>query len=213
MGEKWNGFSKWLGGGGPGEEKRNQTFRWLLILGLIGVAFMILNAFITVKDVGPIGEGSRASPPEGEKPVLSAGSKERSSFREYEEAYQSQLRDILTKIVGVGEVEVLVTIESTEEVTVQQNTKDTQQVTNEQDKNGATRHITDVTRSGEVVMYEVSGGGKQPLVTKYIKPKIRGVVVVAKGAENLTVKKMISEAVERGLDVPAHRISILPRKQ
>ncbi|CAG7642243.1 stage III sporulation protein AG [Paenibacillus allorhizosphaerae] len=211
MGEKWNGFSNWLSGG-PGGTKRMQTFRWLLIAGLVGVAFMILNSFITVKDVDPVGEASRASPPDQTKPAFGSGSKERSSFREYEESYQSQLKEILTKIVGVGEVEVLVSIESTEEVLVQQNTKETQQVTNEKDQQGATRHITDVTRSGEVVIYEVSGG-KQPLITKYIKPKIRGVVVVAKGAENLTVKKMIAEAVERGLDVPAHRISILPRKQ
>jgi stage III sporulation protein AG len=51
------------------------------------------------------------------------------------------------------------------------------------------------------------------LVVKTVKPKIRGVVVVAKGAENATVKKLISDAVERGLEVPAHRISVVPRKQ
>jgi stage III sporulation protein AG len=206
---KW--LEKWLGGG-PNGTKRVQTFRWLILLGLVGAACMLVNSFITVKDVDPIGEG-RASPPESAKPAFGvAASKERSSFREYEDAYQSQLKDLLMKIVGVGEVEVLVTIDSTEEVAVERNTKESQQVTNEKDQSGATRHISDVTRSGEVVIYEVSGG-KQPLVIKYIKPKIRGVVVVAKGAENLTVKKMITEAVERGLDVPANRISILPRKQ
>ncbi|MDF2960027.1 MAG: stage sporulation protein [Paenibacillus sp.] len=209
------GLMKWLEkqfGGGPGETKRITTFRWLVLLGLVGAAFMILNSFITVKDVDPIGTG-RASPPETDKPAFgSTVSKEQNKFQEYEEAYESQLKDILTKIVGVGEAEVLVTIESTEEMAVERNTKETQQVTNEKDQHGATRHITDVSRDGEVVLYEVSGG-KQPLVLKMIKPKIRGVLVVAKGAENLTVKKMITEAVERGLDVPANRISILPRKQ
>jgi len=208
------GFMKWMEswlGGGPNGTKRVRTFRWLVLLGLAGAAFMILNSFVAVKDVGPI-EG-RASP-EAPSQAAFAGSasKERTAFREYEDAYESQLKEILSKIVGVGDVEVLVTIESTEEIVVERNTKDTQQVTNEKDQHGATRHITDVTRSGEVVLYEVSNG-KQPLVNKYIKPKIRGVLVVARGAENLTVKKMITEAVERGLDVPANRISILPRKQ
>lgn len=197
--------------GGPGGPKRMQTFRLLLLLGLVGAALMVMNSFITVKDVDPIGVG-RASPPDQTQAVFGSGSKEQTSFREYEEAYQSQLRDILTKIVGVGEVEVLVTIDSTEEIQVERNANETQQVTNEKDQHGATRHITNVSRNGEVVIYEVSGG-KQPLIVKTIKPKIRGVLVVAKGAENLTVKKMIVEAVERGLDVPAHRISILPRKQ
>lgn len=210
MGERPKWLEKWIGGG-PGGPKRIMTFRWMMLLLLIGAALMILNSFITVKDVDPIGAG-RASPTDQPKPAFGSGSKERSSFREYEEAYQMQLKEILTKIVGVGDVEVLVTIDSTEEVEVDRNTNETQQVTNEKDQHGATRHITNVTRSGEVILYEVSGG-KQPLITKTIKPKIRGVLVVAKGAENLTVKKMISEAVERGLDVPAHRISILPRKQ
>ncbi|TDF99236.1 stage III sporulation protein AG [Paenibacillus piri] len=205
---KW--LESWLGGGQNGT-KRVATFRWLLLLGLAGAVIMILNSYVTVKDVDPIGEG-RASPPEAKPAIGGSISKEQHAFKEYEEAYQTQLKEILTKIVGVGEVEVLVTIESTEEIMVEHNTKDTQQVTNEKDQHGATRHITDVSRSGEVVLYEVSGG-KQPLVLKTIKPKIRGVLVVAKGAENLTVKKMITEAVERGLDVPANRISILPRKQ
>jgi len=201
----------WLGGG-PNGTKRIKTFRWLILLGLVGAAFMILNSFITVKDVDPINEGRASPDPPAQPAFTSSASKERSAFRDYEAAYENQLKEILTKIVGVGEVEVLVTIDSTEEVTVERNTKETQQVTNEKDQHGATRHITDVTRSGEVVLYEVSNG-KQPLVQKYIKPKIRGVLVVAKGAENLTVKKMITEAVERGLDVPANKISILPRKQ
>lgn len=210
------GFMKWMEswlGGGPNGTKRVKTFRWLVLLGLAGAAFMILNSFITVKDVDPISEG-RASPEAPAQSAFAGGStsKERTAFRDYESAYESQLKEILSKIVGVGDVEVMVTIESTEEVVVERNSKDTQQVTNEKDQHGATRHVTDVTRSGEVVLYEVSNG-KQPLVTKYIKPNIRGVLVVARGAENLTVKKMVTEAVERGLGVPANRISILPRKQ
>lgn len=209
---KWMQWMEQKFGGGPGGTKRTNTFLWLILIALIGAAFMIINSFITVKDVDPIGEG-RASPDAASKAVFgSGGSKEKSTFRDFEQTYQSELRDILQKIVGVGEVEVMVTIESTEEITVDKNYKDSQQMTTERDNNGATRNISEVTRSGEVVLYQVSGG-QQPLVLKMIKPKIRGVIVVAKGAENLTVKKMISEAVERGLDVAPHRISILPRKQ
>ncbi|WP_019532740.1 stage III sporulation protein AG [Paenibacillus ginsengihumi] len=211
MGKLWQWLEQKLGGG-PGGAKRVQTVRWLMLVGLAGAAFMILHSFITVKEVDPIGS-VRGSPAEPAQPAFGSGGDERTSFREYEEAYQNQLKSILTKVAGVGEVEVLVTIESTEEIVVERSTQESQQITNEKDQQAATRHITNVTRSGEVVIYEVSGGGRQPLVTKYIKPKIRGVLVVARGAENLTVKKMISEAVERGLDVPPHRISILPRKQ
>lgn len=208
----WKKLEEWLSGG-PGGVKRVQTFRWLVLIGLVGAALMIMKSFIEVKDVDPTGSG-RASPQQQQQETKTAlgGAGKDSPFRDYEQAYESQLRDLLRKIVGVGEVEVMVTIESTEETVVEKNEKDTQQITNEKDNQGATRTISEVTRSGEVVLYQVSGN-QSPIVVKTIKPKIRGVVVVANGAENVTVKKLISEAVERGLDVPPHRISIVPRKQ
>jgi stage III sporulation protein AG len=212
MGKWTQWLDKWQGKG-PESPNKPQVLRWLILLGLVGAALMILNSFIHVKEVNPANAGREppASQPAKET-FLQSGSGENSKFRAYEEAYENQLRELLEKIVGVGEVDVLVTIDSTEEIDVEKNTKDTSQVTSEKDTGGATRNITEVTRSGEVVLYQVSGD-QHPLVLKYIKPKIRGVVVVARGAENMTVKKMISEAVERGLDVPPHRISILPRKQ
>lgn len=197
-------------GGGPGGPKRKNTLLWVFMVGLLGVALMIINAFINVKDLDPTDTG-RASPPVSQETFAGSTSKENSSFHDYEQAYGDQLKKILQTIVGVGEVEVLVTIESTEEMTVDKNYNDNQTMTTERDNGGATRNISQVTRSGEVVVYQVSGDQK-PLVLKYIKPKIRGVIVVAKGAENLTVKKMIMEAVERGMDVQASKISILPRK-
>lgn len=72
--------------------------------------------------------------------------------------------------------------------------------------------MTQYTRDGQIVTYENSGS-EQPIVTKKIKPKIRGVLVVARGAENKTVKGLIVDAVEKGLNVPAYRISVVPRKQ
>ncbi|MNT81417.1 hypothetical protein D3C72_2210110 [compost metagenome] len=59
--------------------------------------------------------------------------------------------------------------------------------------------------------YEVSGDSK-PLITKKIKPKIRGVLVVARGAENKIVKQLIVDAVEKGLNVASYQISVVPRK-
>lgn len=209
MRKLWETIEKWMSGG-PGGPKRVQSFRWLLIIGLVGLALMIVNSFVSIENIDPAGT---APPEQSSQQVLAdLGHGEKSLFRDYEEAYESQLRDLLEKVVGVGEVEVMVTIESTEEITVEKNSRESQQITNERDQNGSHRNVTDITRSGDVVMQQKSGG-ESPLVLKYIKPKIRGVVVVANGAENATVKKLILEAVGRGLDVPANRISVVPRKQ
>ncbi|MFD0872107.1 stage III sporulation protein AG [Chlamydia abortus] len=209
---KWKQMIEQWMSGGPGGPKRIQALRMLLIIGLAGAALMILNSFITVKEIDPASTGPPWREDAQETIAFGGGGKDRSVFREYEQAYESQLKDILAKVVGVGEVEVLVTIDSTEEITVEKNTQESQQVTNERDQNGSTRNNSDVTRSSNAVMMQQSGG-EQPLVLKYIKPKIRGVMVVANGAENATVKKLIVEAVSRGLDVPANRISVVPRKQ
>lgn len=208
---KWlQTLEKWIGGG-PGGTKRVQTFRWLLILGLIGIGLLLFNAFgkLNVKQVDPVNE-VREPPGASNRPVM-AQQTEQSPFETIESALQNNIKEILEKIVGVGDVDVLITVDSTEEVIVQRNVKDNQQVTEESDPNGAKRHITQYSRDGQIVTYEVSGD-QTPMVIKKIKPKIRGVVIVAKGAENRTVKELVLDAVEKGLSVPSYRISVVPRK-
>ncbi len=203
-------IEKWVGGG-PGGTKRINTFRWLLLLGLIGVFIMILNSFVQVKDLDSIGD-NQTSPPLTDQEAFLSNTNEKSIFEGYEEMYEMRIKEILEKMVGVGSVEVLVNIEATEEIVVYRNQRDTQKKTDEQDRNGASRQITEVSRNGEIVLYEVSGNDT-PIILKTIKPKIRGIIIVANGAENITVKEMMTDAIRKGLDVPPHRISIVPRKQ
>lgn len=212
---KWNEWlEQLLGGGketGSGGRKRGRFFGWVLVMGLVGAAAMILNSYITFKDADSI-IGDSATPPSGEMQAFGQADQKMSAYEEFEARYEAEMRDVLQKIAGVGEVDVMVTIDSTEELVVERNVEQRQQNTNEKDSEGGTRQITDASRSGQVVLYETKGD-QSPLVIKRIRPQIRGVVVVAEGAENLTVKKLIAEAVERGLGVPAHRISVIPRKQ
>lgn len=209
-------MGKWLQwienkfGSGPGGAKRVQSIRWLLLIGLIGIVMMILNSFMEVRQVEPIHQGNDQD--EVAEDVFAGGNKEHSPFEEVEQAYETSLKTILEHIVGVGQVDVLVTLESTEEIVVYRDVQETQNVTEERDTNGATRHITDVSQNGKIVLYEVSGD-PQPIILKKIKPRIRGVVVVAGGAENVTVQKLIKDTVSMGLDVPQHRIFVAPRKQ
>lgn len=203
-------------GGGPGAASRINTFRWLLIVAGVGAAFMILNSFLTVQEVESPYEAESAmnegGAPQANVPAFQTGAARDPRFAPYEASYEDSLKEILQKIVGVGEVSVLVTIDSTEEIVVERNMTESQQETNERDPNGANRHITQTSRSGEIVLYSESGG-QAPIVRKTIKPEIRGVFIVAEGAENATVKKMMIEAVERGLGVPPHKISIAPSKR
>ncbi|GGH25173.1 stage III sporulation protein AG [Paenibacillus segetis] len=205
-------LEQFLGKGTEGK-KSVHTFRLLLILGLIGVAIMLFNSFVHVKQIDSDGVG-REPPVVQNMPTstLSSEGAGDNSFDGIEQTLENKTKEILEKIVGVGAVDVLVTIDSTEEIVVQRNVKDTQELTEETDAGGGKRHVTQYTRDGQIVTYSVSGD-EQPIITKKIKPKVRGVLVVARGAENKTVKGLIIDAIEKGLNVPSYQISVVPRKQ
>lgn len=192
------------------DEKRVGTFQKLIILGGIGAAVMILSTFQSVKQESAVIQENE--PPANEQAVFA--SKEKStnlSMADYESLYEEQLKGILEEVIGVGEVSVMVNLESTEEVVVEKDTNERSQVTKEVDKDKATRDIQDSSKDQKVVLVQ-GGQGEQPIVVKKVKPRIRGVLVVAKGAENVKVKALVTEAVQRVLHVEPHKISILPKK-
>ncbi|NMM54491.1 stage III sporulation protein AG [Paenibacillus aquistagni] len=214
---KWLQKMESIIGGGEGGSKRVQSFRWLLLLGLVGVGLVLFSSLNPLQGAGNLLKGNEGREPPTMNTSLPAGvdgspgSQPMGVFEMIENSFETRIRSILEDVVGVGQVEVMVTIDSTEELVIQRNMKDQQQVTEETDANGGKRHITQYSRDGEIVMVETPDNN-EPIVTKRIKPKIRGVIVVAKGAENQTVKQFITDAVEKGLNVPAYRISVVPRK-
>lgn len=213
MGNWLKRLEQWLGGGAGGARKI-QTFRWLIILGLIGVAIMLFNSFVNVKKLDHENIG-REPPPESASVSTTQGgtsSSDGADFESIEQDFEMRTKTMLEQIVGVGSVDVMVTVDSTEELVVQRNMKDTQELTEETDANGGKRHVTSYQRDGQIVTYD-SAGDQTPIITKKIKPQVRGVLVVAKGAENEIVKSLIVDAIQRGLNVPSYRISVVPRKQ
>lgn len=219
MGKWWRAFEERFGGG-PGGGNRINTLRWLIIVAGVGAIFMILNSYLKIEKLPQTYENEPRTEADAnanaslsaDVPAFRGGEEPESPFAAYEAAYEKELKDILQRIVGVGEVSVMVTIDSTEEIVVERNMTESSQETNERDSNGVSRRIVQTSRSGEIVIYSESGDNR-PIVRKMIKPSLRGVVVVAEGAENAAVKKLIIEAVERGLGVAPHKISVVPSKR
>ncbi|MGO4107355.1 stage III sporulation protein AG [Paenibacillus sp. YAF4_2] len=210
-------MAKWLSGlesvvgGGPGGPKRVKTLRLLLIIGCIGAALMLLNSYINFNKVDTVTQGANP-PPQDTGAFGNTETTDNSQFAAIERPLENRLKEILEKIVGVGPVDVLLTIDSTEEIEIARESSESQSTTDEDDRNGGKRHITAINKDGKVVIAEVAGDQK-PIVTKTINPSIRGVLIVAKGAENQTVRRLIIDAVEKGVNVPANRISVAPSKQ
>lgn len=125
-----------------------------------------------------------------------------SSFSEYAGNLEKNLGTILSEIKGAGKVSVMITFESGVEQVYAYST-DTQ--TN---KNTDGVKETSVTTEKNTIV--VSSG--QPVVVKEIMPLIKGVLVVADGANNISVKMNILKAVQALLELPTSKIEIFAKK-
>lgn len=188
--------------------KRKKRFRFLLLIGLVGVAVLVLASFFQVHP-----QENRKDPsffqPKKESPSLPS-TEVNDKMDRYEKEYESELADILGQIVGVDDVSVVVNLDSTEEDIIHMDQRNSEQVTTEMDTKGGNRSIRNETDDRKPAFYQ-DRDGEKPLIVKKLKPKIRGILVVAKGVENLQVKAAVIEAIQRTLDVPVHRISVLPK--
>lgn len=127
---------------------------------------------------------------------------------DYVSQIEQKLSNMLGKMEGVGSVSVMVTISANEEKVLAGNTSSHAEKTDEKDQAGGTRTTDVVQQTNDVVMES----GNKPYVVKEYAPQIRGVFIVAEGADDSTVKNQITEAVSKLLDVPVHKISVEKKK-
>lgn len=126
---------------------------------------------------------------------------------DYESHIEDRLSEILSKLRGVGKVDVMVTLEDSIEKIPASNVTTTREVTNELDSQGGTR---EVSREDETV--QVVNTSNDVVVLKEVKPSIKGVIVVAEGAENAIIMETLYEAVKTVLGVAGNRVQIFPSK-
>lgn len=126
---------------------------------------------------------------------------------DYVISVESRLKEILKKIQGVGEVHVMITFEDTAEKVPVFNTTQTVEKTDEKDAQGGTREVTREDLSQQIA-YE--NGSDSLMILKETNPKVRGVIVVAEGAENIEIKEKLYSAVKTVLGITGNRVEIYP---
>jgi stage III sporulation protein AG len=194
-------------------KKKGLPFLYVIAILLLGIAFMLAsNIFGENKQIN---EETMSVYQNDEKNVQPAfGQKQDTKVKtiaEYEERYAEQLKAALEAIAGVEDVTVVVNIDTTETKVLEKNRATQQKTTEETDPQGGKRKIEDNSLNEEVVIIR-QGEEETPIILTTKKPEIRGVLVVAKGADNIQVKKSIVEAVTRVLHVPSHRVAVMPKK-
>ena len=174
----------------------------LLILLLSGVLLLVSTL--------PVADGSGESERSGAAGEQSGGVL--SGEEDYAEYMERKLKDVLSKVSGVGEVEVMVTLRSTSEKVVEKDEEKESETVTEQDSQGGTRTTSRNSSSGTTVFGEDGSGtssGQEPYVTKELTPTVEGVVVIAQGGDEPVTVQNITEAVQALFNVDTHKIKVM----
>lgn len=118
-----------------------------------------------------------------------------------------KLKNILSKIQGVGEVEVFINYSESSAIIPMYNENSQTSLTEETDTSGGTRKIQENDTQKEII-YQEDGGTKEVITQKIIEPKIEGAIITAEGAGDANVKTNIIQAVEATTGLATHKIQV-----
>ena len=177
----------------------------LLLLVLLGVLLFVIALPVKKEDSGKGQEKENAAAMLEEVPAstqtVTAGSTE-----EYAAYLEEKLKKMLE---AVQEVEVMVTLESSEEKIVEKDMTAERSNTEEQDAAGGARMVNTSNTEYRTIYREDTGG--DPFVVKTITPKVEGVLVVAEGAGKGNMAGEITQIIQALFGVEAHRIKVLEK--
>ena len=153
-------------------------YKYVGLVTLIGAALLLW----------PSGSGSTASPSN-----TSSG-----SAGEAQELAQ-ELEEILGRIEGVGQVQVL--------LTVQDDGQRQLAADGELSYSGSPQAPEDYRRTSETVLVD-GAQGDEPVVTQRTSPTYRGALVVCQGGGQASVRLAVTEAVTVLTGLPADRVTV-----
>lgn len=118
------------------------------------------------------------------------------TLEEYKKAREEELKELLQKVDGVGNAEVMITLKaSNEKVTLKDNTSKGE--TNEE----------------KTVLVENSDQDSVPYIIQEKEPEIEGIVIVCQGGNDSVMKREITDAVGALFSIESHKIKIMKSKE
>ncbi len=128
-----------------------------------------------------------------------------SSFSQ--DSIEEKLKNILSNIKGVGNVNVLITYSQTSQIIPMYDEDSSTSTTQEEDSSGGTR-TTNESSSKKEIIYEEENGVKTPITQTIINPKIEGAIVTAQGANDAEIRVCIIQAVEAVTGLATYKIQV-----
>ena len=102
---------------------------------------------------------------------------------------------------------MLITYANSREITPMYNENDSSSFTSETDSSGGTRTIEETDSKREIV-YTEEDGRNIPATQTIINPKVEGVIVTAKGADDVNIRSNIISAVVAVTGAEIHKVQV-----
>ena len=131
--------------------------------------------------------------------------------KQAETELEGRLEAVLSSIRGAGKVKVMITYDTSSRLVPAMST-DVQSGTTENTSTGG--QSVSETRTESSRPATISGsGGTETIVLTEIEPTVRGVIVIAEGAADVSVRVKLSNAVMTVLGISADRIEVFEMKR
>ena len=173
------------------------------------VVFLIL-LIITVVAINIIwGKDEEKQEEKANYKVLATKDENSNIIESTEYDLQTELEDILSKMDGIGKVDVLVTYSQTNTVVPMYSESQSSTVTEETDSSGGTRK----QESSNVDKELVTDGDNNAITQTVMLPKVEGAIVIAEGGGNATIKANIIQAVSAVTGLATYKVQVFEMKK
>ena len=118
---------------------------------------------------------------------------------DYSKQLETKLESVLSQIKGAGNVKVMITLDGSPELVYAMDSNE--KVSN--NTGGST------TTSSSTPILVQTNGTTSPLILTEVLPKVKGVIVVSSGANDISIKLDILNSVSTLLDISTDKINVL----
>lgn len=137
-----------------------------------------------------------------------AGTLATSDYMDYTRSLEERLENTLSKIEGAGETRVMIYLKNNGKSVLYTQKELVENRVSETDSAGGVRDSYESSLK-ESVVYTENNGAKVPFVTEEEAPKVQGVIIIAKGADDARIVSEITEAASALLGITVNKIKVL----
>lgn len=184
----------------------------IAICAILAFALIAMNVLLPSSKKDATSKISSSASTQNNQNTNDTSASKTTNEKDYEESQKTDLKNILKKMDGVGDVEVMISFENGEQK-VPAYDKNTQQSTTEETDTSGGKRVTNQNTDGSKVVMSSSDGNNEPVILTTYKPKITGVVIVAEGAENSKTKYEIEQAISKLYNLSLDKVNVYSMKK